>query len=204
MDSLTWAVLVSIALSDFISLALVSAPAIVYALIVRITKKLDFKAIVENLGLTLGIRRYYTYAFAILSFLVLSGLLFHKLGLSISPPLKRFLGQPMTPVNLIQALSFGLVVTGFGEELLFRGLIGGMLGRRLSFWKANIAQAIFFIVPHLLILFDNPSYWPSVVVGPFLLGLILGWLRLRSGSIFPCWIIHGFGNVFSAILTMMG
>lgn len=204
MDSFTWFALLSIILNDLISLAFASAPAIVYALIMRFTKKLAFKEIAKNLGLTSGVRRYYTYAFAILSLVIFFNLLLRSLGVSISPSPERFSGQPLTFLSLIQALSFGLVVTGFGEELLFRGLIGGMLGRRLSFWKANIAQAIFFIVPHLLILFDNPSYWPSVVVGPFLLGLILGWLRLRSGSIFPCWIIHGFGNVFSAILTMMG
>ena len=40
------------------------------------------------------------------------------------------------------------------------------------------------------------------VVAPFIQGLMLGWLRLSSGSIFPGWIDHGLSNVASAIFAM--
>ena len=46
------------------------------------------------------------------------------------------------------ALLYGVVKTGFAEELLFRGLIAGSLGRRLPLVWANLLQALIFLLPH--------------------------------------------------------
>jgi membrane protease YdiL (CAAX protease family) len=45
----------------------------------------------------------------------------------------------------------GVVQTAFAEGLLFRGLIGGSLSRRLSLLWANLSQAFIFLLPHFLI-----------------------------------------------------
>lgn len=86
--------------------------------------------------------------------------------------------------------------------MLFRGLIGGWLGRRLRFGAANGIQAFVFTLPRLLLLTEALHLWPVVFLGPFPMGLMAGWLRLKSSSIFPGWIVHGLGNVFVAMRVM--
>jgi len=39
-----------------------------------------------------------------------------------------------------------------GEEVFFRGLLGGYLERRFGFMKGNTMQAFVFLLPHLLLL----------------------------------------------------
>ena len=100
------------------------------------------------------------------------------------------------------ALLYGVVQTGFTEELLFRGLIAGSLARRLPFVWANLAQALVFLLPHLGILVVARETWvwgmlPVVFVG----ALIFGWLRIRSGSILGSWLIHASGNVTMALVV---
>lgn len=114
----------------------------------------------------------------------------------------RFVGRPLTAMSFLSTLFFGLFETGLGEELFFRGLIGGWFGRRTRLWMANVIQAAIFTLPHLLLLTIEPHLWPIAFALPFISGLMLGWLRLKSGSIFPGWIVHGFGNVFSALIVM--
>lgn len=67
------------------------------------------------------------------------------------------------------------------EELAFRGVIFGALSRVLGGSEALLVSALMFAILHLSV----PSI-PHL----FLLGLILGWLRLRTGSIFPCVLLH--------------
>jgi membrane protease YdiL (CAAX protease family) len=87
------------------------------------------------------------------------------------------------------ALLYGVVKTGFAEEFLFRGLIAGSLARRLPLPWANLAQALLFLLPHLLALRVMPETWgilPLVFAG----ALFAGWVRIRSGSIFGPWLLH--------------
>jgi membrane protease YdiL (CAAX protease family) len=92
------------------------------------------------------------------------------------------------------ALLYGVVKTGFPEELLFRGLIAGSLSRRLPLRWANLGQALIFSIPHLLVLRVMPEMWgilPVVFAG----SLLLGWIRIKSGSIIGSWLMHASGNV---------
>ncbi len=92
------------------------------------------------------------------------------------------------------ALLYGVIKTGFPEELLFRGLIAGSLSRRFSLLWANLAQALIFFLPHLLVLRIMPEMWgilPVIFAG----ALFLGWVRIKSGSIIGAWLIHASGNV---------
>lgn len=185
-----------------ISLILISIPVFIYALVVRLKEQVGLREIAERLGLTLGPARYYGWALLMLlltiGYNVVVSRWFPTLG-----TVREFAGQPLTVGNLLRVLEFGLLATGLGEELLFRGLIGGWLGRRMRFWLANGIQAFIFTLPHLLLLTEAPHLWPFIALTPFLSGLLLGWLRLKSGSIFPGWIVHGMGNVFVAIMAML-
>ena len=67
------------------------------------------------------------------------------------------------------------------EELAFRGLILPRLARTLSGGEAVVVSAAMFAVLHL-----NPSAIPVLLP----VGLALGVLRRRSGSLWPCVLMH--------------
>ena len=67
-------------------------------------------------------------------------------------PQREFVGLGLTGTSIAMALLYGVVKTGFAEELLFRGLIAGSLGRRLPLRWANLLQAVVFLLLHLLVL----------------------------------------------------
>ena len=87
-----------------------------------------------------------------------------------------------------------MVRTRFPEELLFRGLIAGSLSRRLPLLRANLGQAVIFLVPHLFVLTVMPELWgilPVIFAG----SLLWGWVRIKSGSIIGSWLMHAAGTV---------
>jgi membrane protease YdiL (CAAX protease family) len=92
------------------------------------------------------------------------------------------------------ALLYGVVKTGFTEELLFRGLIAGSLSRRFSLLWANVVQALIFLMPHLLVLRIMPEVWGILPV-VFVSALFVGWVRIKSGSIIGGWAIHASANI---------
>jgi membrane protease YdiL (CAAX protease family) len=74
------------------------------------------------------------------------------------------------------------VVPGIFEEIFFRGLVMGALETALSAREAWIVQAIIFAIAHLNVL----GFFTYLVI----MGLWLGWLRNRSGSLIPGMIAH--------------
>ncbi len=94
----------------------------------------------------------------------------------------QFAGLGLTGESIILALIYGVIQTGFSEELLFRGLIAGSLGRRLPLLWANVIQSIIFLLPHLLLLLIVPELWWLLIVA-FFTALVKGWLRIKSDSI---------------------
>jgi CAAX protease family protein len=93
------------------------------------------------------------------------------------------------------------ICVALGEEILFRGFLGGWLIRRFGFAVGNILQALAFLLPHLLLLLVSLSLWPVIIV-QFVAGWLLGWLRYRSNSILPGWLAHSFTNAFGALMAM--
>lgn len=89
-----------------------------------------------------------------------------------------------------------------GEEIFFRGLLGGWLVRRWGFAVGNFVQAVIFLVPHLVLFMISLMLWPIVLV-QFIAGWMLGWLRYRSDSIFPGWLAHSLTNAFAALSVMV-
>lgn len=99
---------------------------------------------------------------------------------------------------MVLALLYGVLKTGFPEELLFRGLIAGSLSRRLSLPWANVTQALIFLAPHLILLKVIPEAWPFMPL-LFIGALFLGWLRIKSSSIVGPWIVHAAVNVVTCL-----
>jgi membrane protease YdiL (CAAX protease family) len=186
------------AMSALLNLALLGGlPFLVYLIYQKSRHQRSFREIARRAGLQLSDRRYLGYsllaAVAIVAVLVVW-----------PPPLEPFVreGSPQRAFNglglsgqaIAMALLYGVVQTGFAEELLFRGLIAGSLGRRLPAIWANLVQALIFLAPHVLVLRIMPEMgWVMPII--FAGGLFAGWLRLRSGSIMGPWLIHATANV---------
>lgn len=67
------------------------------------------------------------------------------------------------------------------EEALYRGAIQGLLVRGGAPWRANVVQAAAFAVAHVL---------PARLPGTFVMGVVLGGLRQRTGSLVPGMVLH--------------
>jgi membrane protease YdiL (CAAX protease family) len=179
---------------------------LIYALVVRYRGKVAWREIPSRVGLTPGGLRYYGYgALALLVLIPLIHLMQQASAAgNESSPYLAFQGRGLTPGVITAALIYAFLAAGLGEELLFRGLIAGALGRRMARWKANLLQALIFLLPHLLILLVAPGQWWSLIPFVSLLGLTLGWLRLASGSIGPSILVHGGGNAAVGLFYAAG
>jgi hypothetical protein len=94
------------------------------------------------------------------------------------------------------------VYTTLGEELLFRGLLGGVLIRKYGFRVGNTLQTGVFALPHVALVWIVPELWPLLLVWGSA-GWLLGWLYHRSGSILPGWIAHTLVNTASAYTLLV-
>lgn len=179
---------------------LVALPLLGYYLYHRWRWKRSFAEVVRRSGLAAGSPRHVVYGL-VLAVLAVGALLLW--GPPLEPltrdasPQRWFVGVPLG-MALAMALLHGVVKTGFAEEFLFRGLIAGSLGRRLSLPWANLCQASIFLLPHLPVAVLMPEMRGFLVV-VFLGGLVLGWLRIKSQSILAPWLIHAALNVATSL-----
>ncbi|MCL6642470.1 MAG: CPBP family intramembrane metalloprotease [Candidatus Bipolaricaulota bacterium] len=100
--------------------------------------------------------------------------------------LSRFSDLP-TYLFYALALSVGPAIS---EELAFRGVILQGLRSRLGAISAVTVTAVLFGVIHLDILQG---------LGAIVIGLYLGYLTVRSGSIVPAMVAHGVNNLWSTV-----
>lgn len=105
--------------------------------------------------------------------------------------------------NLLLAALRETVYTTFGEEILFRGLLAGWLFRKFSFGKGNLIQTGAFLLPHLALLGISLKLWPVMILIAAV-GWVLGYLRYKSGSIFPGLLAHTVANTVAAVWAMQG
>jgi len=183
-------------------------PSLIYFVVYVFGKKqLSIKEVLQRLGFQFGHWSYYLWALLLLvPVATLSYLVAHYLlppGILKDPRLNnQFAKLSLSISSVILAFLYNAVYVAFGEEMFFRGCLAGVLGRRLSLVSANIVQALIFVVPHLVILTVFPAIWPLVTFVPLLYGLIYGWLRLRSGSFFPAYLLHTLTNTLAAVEVM--
>lgn len=107
-------------------------------------------------------------------------------------------------VSIAQLASIGAVVSvilrAVGEEVFFRGLLGGVLVRRLGFGWGNLVQSLIFLAPHLALLLVDARLWPLLPV-QFAAGWLLGWLRFKTDSFVPAAAAHAIANLAAGLLA---
>ncbi len=91
---------------------------------------------------------------------------------------------------------WGYLVVGilapFAEELVFRGaILRALLSWKKNYWGMIAVSALFFAIIH-----GNPAQMPHA----FVIGLLLGWMYYRTGSIVPGVAFHWVNNTVAYIL----
>lgn len=84
------------------------------------------------------------------------------------------------------------------EETLFRGVLFPALRQRLRFTGAALLVTLAFAALHA---FQNQGYWPALVA-IFITGWVLALVRERTGSLWPCILVHA-GFNFTAVLPFV-
>lgn len=112
------------------------------------------------------------------------------------------LPRPEMSLRPWMMILYFVVGAAIQEEIIFRGLLQTTLGRQIpatlsflgiSFSYAAIIVAILFGLIHMKV---NPT----TAAAAFVLGLLSGELRHRSGSVLPAILVHAVFNAFAAIL----
>ena len=114
----------------------------------------------------------------------------------------QYAGWSPSLVTFIAVLLREAFFTALGEEIFFRGFLGGWFIRRFGFLIGNLLQSIVFLLPHLFLLTVSITLWP-ILIPQFIAGWLYGWLLYKSGSILPSWIAHSLSNAFGAMAFMM-
>ena len=101
----------------------------------------------------------------------------------------------LSPAGLLAAVAAGGIAAPAAEELFFRGYVQGRLCRRWGAWAGVVVTSALFGLIHL-----DWIHSPSA----FLIGLYLGWLAARAGSILPSVVAHAVNNTLWVVGTWAG
>jgi membrane protease YdiL (CAAX protease family) len=97
------------------------------------------------------------------------------------------LGSDITPLMLL----YSVVLAPIGEELMFRGVTMRQARKAVPFWVANLLQAFLFGVFHL--------NWIQGIYA-FALGLVLGVVCEKGGSIYYSLLFHILFNFWGTVI----
>ncbi|TBR39971.1 MULTISPECIES: CPBP family intramembrane glutamic endopeptidase [Dyella] len=140
---------------------------------------------------------YFVIAFAAgLALPFIGGLLTQWLaqGHEVSQDIKQ-LGATASPAIRIPLALLIVTLGPLVEEVLFRGVLLSALSRRTSMWVAGLLSAALFACVHLP---DLAFLWYAIP-NLLLLGCVLAWLRIQSGSIWPAVLTHGVNNALAVV-----
>lgn len=87
-----------------------------------------------------------------------------------------------------------VVVAPIAEELIFRGYLLGKLLRHVPVWLAIVLSAALFAVAHGQF---------NVALDTFALGIVLAFVRVKSGSVWPSVLIHAIKNAVAFYLLFV-
>ena len=130
-----------------LAFVLFCVPALVYVIVQSRGKDRTLRSALSRLGASWGSASAYAWALLLLLPLLLTA----WLAIELIPA--EVLETPGVSIARLTSVSIagGVVLRAIGEEIFFRGLLGGILIRRLGFLWGNLLQAVLFLVPHLLL-----------------------------------------------------
>lgn len=100
-------------------------------------------------------------------------------------------GQALSPAALAALLLLVAGLVPFAEELLFRGMLYPLLRARMGVAAAIALNAALFALVHFV---------PLLLPALFVVGLLMAYLRERSGSIWPPVCFHVLQNATALLL----
>ena len=111
--------------------------------------------------------------------------------------------QPLLSPSFTLAFLSGVIISPVLEEFLFRGAIQTTFKNHFSFIKANSITSILFLGMHLpgwyfqgkLLANVQDAIQRSLLI--FVIGLVLGYVANKSGSIFSSTLAHIINNFFN-------
>jgi uncharacterized protein len=110
----------------------------------------------------------------------------------VKSPVEQF---TKTPVSLILIALTAVLAAPLFEELWFRGFLQPLLCRSLGIWPGIVITGILFGAMHI---FEYSNAW-QYGFAIALVGIALGYVRARSGSIIPSTVMHACFNFMSVI-----
>lgn len=111
--------------------------------------------------------------------------------LQTGTPIDTFADAELGLLGSALLLFAGAVLAPYAEEVLFRGALFAHLARVLSPWGTILASAALFGAMHV--------HHGVSVVGPLVMGVVLGWARARTGSLLVPIALHATFNAASLI-----
>jgi ABC-2 type transport system permease protein/sodium transport system permease protein len=106
--------------------------------------------------------------------------------------------ERLRQVPLVVILLTLAVTPAVCEEFFFRGYLFGALRQTMRPWKTIVVSALLFGAFHVV---TTTSLSVERFVPSTLMGLVLGWICWRSGSVFPGMVLHACHNGF--LLTVL-
>lgn len=190
-----------------VAAVIMAAPAIAAVVVVLGTRT---AAPAAYLGLTAGVGWRTTLRFALLgavgatlvslgAVLVAAAAGWTTLGLSAGST-----GE----LVLLPLMALGVAIPAVGEEIGWRGFLQQELSA-LGTWPSLVLTGVFWGLWHapLVLLGYNygttdPLVLVPMVVTTILMGILIGWLRMRTDSVYPGALAHGVLNASASVLPL--
>ncbi|MCB9602848.1 MAG: CPBP family intramembrane metalloprotease [Sandaracinus sp.] len=115
--------------------------------------------------------------------------------LQTGTPIDAFAESELGLGGAAMLLLAGAVLAPLAEEQLFRGALFAHLARFLSPWGAILASAALFGLMHV--------HHGVSVVGPLVMGVVLGWARATSGGLLVPFALHATFNTASLLAGVL-
>lgn len=165
-------------------------------------RRLSFAQLVDDTGLRLGDRPSQTLWLMVAAWFGVPAFVWLAYGASAALGLWDFdfLSAELMSAVLIESLTtsiLALIVLALGEEVGWRGWLQPQLMGRFGLVGGLVATGVIWALWHapLTLLgrnYPNLGAWAAVAFIGFCVtfGAVLGWLRMRSGSVWPCVVAH--------------